>query len=85
MQSIACAVAAAALFATALVTTHIGLRYMDALSGARTSIPVAAVLFGLLAPVRDLSGWQAQAAVIFAVVGVFFPAVAGVAMLLGRW
>lgn len=74
MQSIACAVAAAALFGTALVTTHIGLRHMDALSGARTSIPVAAVLFWLLAPVRDLSGWQAQAAVIFAVVGVFFPA-----------
>jgi drug/metabolite transporter (DMT)-like permease len=74
MQSIACAVAAAALFGTALVTTHIGLRHMDALSGARTSIPVAAVLFWLLAPVRDLSGWQAEAAVIFAVVGVFFPA-----------
>ncbi len=74
MQSIACAVAAAALFGTALVTTHIGLRHMDALSGARTSIPVAAVLFWSLAPVRDLSGWQGQAAVIFAVVGMFFPA-----------
>lgn len=74
LQSIACAVLAAALFGTALVTTHIGLRHMDALSGARTSIPVAAVLFWLLAPVRDLSGWQDEAAVIFAVVGVFFPA-----------
>jgi drug/metabolite transporter (DMT)-like permease len=74
MQSIACAVLAAALFGTALVTTHIGLRHMDALSGARTSIPVAGVLFWLLAPIRDLSGWQAEAAVVFAVVGVFFPA-----------
>ena len=74
MQSIACAVAAAALFGTALVTTHIGLRHMDAFSGARTSIPVAAALFWLLAPVRDLSGWQAEAALVFAVVGVFFPA-----------
>lgn len=74
MQSIACAVAAAALFGMALVTTHIGLRHMDALSGARTSIPVATALFWLLAPIHDLSGWQAEAAVTFAVVGVFFPA-----------
>jgi drug/metabolite transporter (DMT)-like permease len=74
LQSIACAVLAAALFGTALVTTHTGLRHMDALSGARISIPVATALFWLLAPMHDLSGWQAQAAVIFAVVGVFFPA-----------
>jgi drug/metabolite transporter (DMT)-like permease len=74
LQSIACAALAAALFGTALVTTHAGLRHMDALSGARVSIPVAAVLFWLLAPVRDLSGGQIDAAVIFAVVGVFFPA-----------
>lgn len=74
LQPIAWAVLAAALFGTALVTTHIGLRHMDTLSGARTSIPVAAVLFWLLAPVHDLSGWLAEAAVIFAVVGVFFPA-----------
>jgi drug/metabolite transporter (DMT)-like permease len=74
IQSIACAVLAAALFGTALVTTHAGLRYMDALSGARVSIPVATLLFWLLAPLRDLSGWQSEAAVMFAVVGVFFPA-----------
>jgi len=48
MQSIACAVVAAALFGTALVTTHSGLRHMDALSGARVSIPTATVLFWLL-------------------------------------
>ena len=74
MQSIACAVLAAALFGTALVTTHTGLRHMDALSGARVSIPVATTLFWLLAPVRDLSGWATDAAVIFVIVGVFFPA-----------
>jgi drug/metabolite transporter (DMT)-like permease len=73
-QSIACAVLAAALFGTALVTTHSGLRHMDALSGARVSIPVATALFWLLAPFNDLSGWQADAAAIFALVGVFFPA-----------
>lgn len=65
---------AAALFGTALVTTHIGLRYMDALSGARLSIPTAAALFWMLAPVRDLSGGITEAAALFAVVGVFFPA-----------
>lgn len=74
LKSIACAALSAALFGTALVTTHIGLRHMDALSGARISIPAATVLFWLLAPVRDLSGWQVEAAAIFAVVGVFFPA-----------
>jgi drug/metabolite transporter (DMT)-like permease len=74
MQSVVCALLAAALFGTALVTTHTGLRHMDALSGARVSIPVATLLFWLAAPVRDLSGWQIEAAVIFAVVGVFFPA-----------
>lgn len=74
MQSIACAVVAAALFGTALVTTHSGLRHMDALSGARVSIPTAAVLFWLAAPLLDLSGWHAAAAGIFALVGIFFPA-----------
>jgi drug/metabolite transporter (DMT)-like permease len=74
MQSIACAVLAAALFGTALVTTHTGLRHMDSLSGARVSIPVATTGFWLLAPVRDLSGWATEAAAVFAIVGVFFPA-----------
>jgi drug/metabolite transporter (DMT)-like permease len=74
MQSVVCALLAAALFGTALVTTHTGLRHMDALSGARVSIPVATLLFWLAAPVRDFSGWQIEAAIVFAVVGVFFPA-----------
>jgi drug/metabolite transporter (DMT)-like permease len=74
LQSIACAVAAAALFGTALVTTHSGLRHMDALSGARVSIPTATVLCWLAAPLLALSGWQPAAAGIFALVGIFFPA-----------
>ena len=74
IPSIACAALAAALFGTALVTTHTGLRYMDALSGARVSIPTATLLFWLLAPLRDLSGWETEAALIFVVVGAFFPA-----------
>jgi drug/metabolite transporter (DMT)-like permease len=73
-RSIACAVLAAALFGTALVTTHSGLRHMDAPSGARVSIPTAALVFWLLAPFRDLAGWQGTAAAIFAAVGLVFPA-----------
>jgi drug/metabolite transporter (DMT)-like permease len=47
---------------------------MDALSGARVSIPTATLLFWLLAPLRDFSGWETEAALIFVLVGVFFPA-----------
>jgi len=65
---------AAAMFGAALVTTQRGLKHMDALSGAKISIPTAALLFWLLSPFPDLSGWQANAAGIFALVGLFFPA-----------
>ena len=68
------AVLSAAGFGAALVTTYSGLRHMDALSGARVSIPTATLLFWLSAPFLDLSGWQATAAGIFALVGIFFPA-----------
>lgn len=74
MQAVYFAVLAAALFGSALVTTQSGLKHMSALSGARVSIPVATALFWLLAPSLDLSGWQASAAGVFAVVGIFFPA-----------
>lgn len=74
MQAVYFAVLAAALFGSALVTTQSGLKHMSALSGARVSIPVATALFWLLAPSLDLSGWQAAAAGVFAVVGIFFPA-----------
>ncbi len=73
-HAIVFAMIAAALFGTALVTTQSGLKHMNALSGARISIPVAAALFWLMAPAFDLSGWHASAAAVFAVVGIFFPA-----------
>lgn len=74
MQAIACALAAAALFGGALVTTYSALKHMDALSGARVSIPTAALLFWLGSPLQDLSGWHGAAAAVFALVGAFFPA-----------
>jgi drug/metabolite transporter (DMT)-like permease len=68
------AAAAAALFGAALVTTHSGLKHLDARSGARVSVPSATLLFWLLVPWLDLSDWQATAAGVFALVGLFFPA-----------
>jgi drug/metabolite transporter (DMT)-like permease len=64
----------AALFGAALVTTHSGLKHMDAMSGARVSVPTVTLLFWLLAPFADLGGWQAEALGMFALVGLFFPA-----------
>jgi drug/metabolite transporter (DMT)-like permease len=57
-----------------LVTTHSGLKYLDARSGARVSVPSATLLFWLVAPWVDLAGWDATAAGLFALVGLFFPA-----------
>jgi drug/metabolite transporter (DMT)-like permease len=70
----ALAIAAAALFGAALVTTHSGLKYLDARGGARVSVPSATLFFWLLSPWLDLSGWNAAAMGLFALVGLFFPA-----------
>ena len=49
---------------------------MPALAGARVSIPTAAALFWLLSPhFVDWSAWSTPAAALFAVVGLFYPAV----------
>jgi drug/metabolite transporter (DMT)-like permease len=74
VQTFTLALLAAALYATGLVTTHFGLRHLESLAGARVSIPTAALLFWLLAPFADLSGWQTQAVALFALVGLFYPA-----------
>jgi drug/metabolite transporter (DMT)-like permease len=65
---------AAALFGAALVSTHSGLSHIDAMAGARVSVPTAAALFWLCAPFLDWSAWQWPAAGIYALVGLFFPA-----------
>ena len=62
-------------FGVALVTGRVGLRTLDARSGASISIPVATILFALAAPVAlDSTGFSIEAILIFAAVGVFFPA-----------
>jgi drug/metabolite transporter (DMT)-like permease len=62
-------------FGSALVTAKLGLRTIDARSGAAISIPSATVLLVLAAPFAlDISGFTLAAALIFAAVGIFFPA-----------
>ena len=63
-------------FGSALVTAKFGLRMLDARSGAAISIPTATALLVLAAPfMLDISGFTLAAALIFAAVGIFFPAV----------
>ena len=70
------AVASTFCFGAGLITARIGLRNMDARAGAALSVPTATVLFVLAAPFAlDLAGFTVQAALVFAVVGLFFPAV----------
>lgn len=76
VMPVALAVASALCFGLALVTGRIGLRTLDARSGAAISIPTATVLFVLASPVAlDTAGWNVEALLVFAAVGVFFPAV----------
>jgi drug/metabolite transporter (DMT)-like permease len=63
-------------FGVALVTGRVGLRALDARSGAAISIPAATVLFIVAAPFAlDFGGFDARAALLFAAVGLFFPAI----------
>lgn len=62
-------------FGIALVTGRVGLRTLDARSGAAISIPTAAVLFAAAAPFAlDTGGFSVGGALAFAVLGLFFPA-----------
>lgn len=69
----ALALLAAFLFAAALITTQFGLRHMDALAGAKISVPSAALLLWLLVPWRGFEGFEPQGAAIFIALGLFFP------------
>ena len=70
------AIAAAALFGFALNLAQIGLRHLPVALGSRVSIPTAATLFWLSSPwTADFSGWRNDAALLFAGIGLFYPAV----------
>jgi drug/metabolite transporter (DMT)-like permease len=73
-QALAIAGISAFFFGTALVTAKFGLRTLDARAGAAISIPSATVLMVFAAPFTiDPSGFSIAAAILFAVVGLFFP------------
>jgi drug/metabolite transporter (DMT)-like permease len=74
-MALAFACLSALCFGTALVTAKVGLRAMDARSGAAISIPSATLLFIVASPfVLSLEGFSVAAAALFTAVGVFFPA-----------
>lgn len=61
-------------FAIGLVTARVGLRALDARSGAAISIPTATLVFVLAAPFAlDTRGFDLNAVLLFAAVGLFFP------------
>lgn len=63
-------------FGMALVTGRVGLRTLDARSGAAISIPTATLLLAVAAPFTlHVDGFSVGAALLFAVVGLFFPAI----------
>lgn len=75
-MAVAYAVLSSLCFGIALITGRIGLRALDARSGAAISIPTATLLFVIAAPFAlHTGGFDVRAVVVFAVVGVFFPAV----------
>lgn len=70
------AVLSSICFGIALVTGRVGLRTLDARSGAAISIPTATLLFAVAAPFAlDIDGFSLSAALLFALVGLFFPAI----------
>ena len=61
-------------FAIGMVTSRVGLRTLDARSGAAISIPAATLLFIAASPFAlDTSGFDLRAVLLFAAVGLVFP------------
>ena len=74
IEAWALALGSASLFGLGLVVTQFGLRDMTPALGATFSMPMAALVFWSSAPfLADFSGWDGDAVLLFAVVGIFFP------------
>jgi drug/metabolite transporter (DMT)-like permease len=70
------ALAAAACFGSALIVTQFGLRHAPLIAGATVSVTFTLVAWCALSPLLlDLDGWHWGALGIFALVGVFYPAI----------
>lgn len=71
----ALALLAAFLFGTGTTLSKLGLSYVSPRTGALISLPATALMFWAAAPFQlNLTGVSAQAVGLFAVIGVFFPA-----------
>jgi drug/metabolite transporter (DMT)-like permease len=69
------ALLAAACFGSALIVTQFGLRHASPLVGATVSVTFTLIAWCVLSPLLlDLAAWHTAALVIFAVVGLFYPA-----------
>jgi len=76
LESALWALGAAAGLGAAMVTTRLGLRYATPAAGAAIGVPSSTLVFWLGAPfLLNSGGFNASAASIFALVGLFFPAV----------
>jgi len=68
-------IASAFCFALALVMQRFGLRSLSPMQGARISLLVSAIIaIGLAIFVVDYARWNERSALLFALVGLFFPA-----------
>lgn len=75
-MALALAILSSLCFGVALVAGRLGLRTLDARSGAAVSVPTAALLFVVASPFAlDTDGYDVLAVLWFAAVGLFFPAV----------
>ena len=73
-MALAIALLSSVFFAIAMITSRVGLRALDARSGAAISIPTATLLFIVAAPFAlDTAGFDLRAVLFFAAVGLFFP------------
>ena len=76
LESALWALAAAAGLGAAMITTRQGLRYASPAAGAAIGVPSSTLVFWCLAPfLLDTGGFNLAAAGMFALVGLFFPAV----------
>jgi drug/metabolite transporter (DMT)-like permease len=75
MVAVLLSILSALCFGAAAVTSKVGLRSLDARAGAAISVPTATAFFVLASPFTlDIAGFTLVAALLFALVGLFFPA-----------
>lgn len=75
MNALLLAMLSALCFGAGMITSRVGLRHLDARSGAAVSIPTATLLSVIAAPFTiELSAFNLAAVIVFAAVGLFYPA-----------